>query len=102
MQDSYFIYDDQDRLICETTNSVGSCPTSGSNIKNSRTTPYFTSAGDWLELLCERPVERAGIAVLIHPGTCGSAATLRTMSCAAEACERRTECGDGVATLFPA
>jgi hypothetical protein len=56
-QNSYFLYDDQDRLLCETTSSVGSCPTSGSNIKNSREAisgAYFTNAGDWLKLL--RPV----------------------------------------------
>jgi RHS repeat-associated protein len=54
IQDSYFLYDDQDRVLCETTNLVSSCPTSGSNIKNSRVSPYFTNAGDWNQLL--RPV----------------------------------------------
>lgn len=54
VQDSYFLYDNQDRLLCETTNVVSSCPTSGTNIKNSRTATAFTAAGDWRELL--RPV----------------------------------------------
>jgi RHS repeat-associated protein len=54
VKDSYFIYDDQDRLMCETTNLVSSCPTSGTNIKVSRGSPAFTAAGDWRELI--RPV----------------------------------------------
>ncbi len=58
VQDSYFLYDDQDRVMCETTNLVASCPTSGTNIKNSRTANAFTGAGDWLELL--RPVPGSG------------------------------------------
>ena len=55
VQDSYFLYDDQDRLLCETTNLVGSCPSSGSNIKNSHTaSPPFMHSGDWKTL--QRPI----------------------------------------------
>ncbi|MEO8698736.1 MAG: hypothetical protein ABI867_01800 [Kofleriaceae bacterium] len=47
-QDSYFKYDQQDRVLCETTTSVASCPTSGAGIKNSHSaSPPFTAAGDW-------------------------------------------------------
>ncbi len=53
--DSFFLYDDQDRLLCETTSVVSSCPSSGSNIKNSHTaSPAFTHAGDWKTL--QRPI----------------------------------------------
>ena len=53
--DSFFLYDDQDRLLCETTTAAGSCPTSGSTIKNSHTlSPPFTNAGDWKRIL--RPI----------------------------------------------
>lgn len=55
VQDSYFIYDDRDRILCETTNLVSSCPTTGTNIKNSHTgMPPFTHAGDWRVL--QRPI----------------------------------------------
>lgn len=54
-QDSYFLYDQQDRLLCETTTSVSTCPTSGTNIKNvHNAAPPFTAAGDWKSLL--RPI----------------------------------------------
>jgi RHS repeat-associated protein len=51
--DSYFLYDNQDRVLCETTNSVSSCPTTpGSAIKNSHNaSPPFTNAGDWKSVL---------------------------------------------------
>lgn len=53
--DSYYSYDQQSHLVCETTNFVSSCPTSGSNIKNSHSaSPPFTHAGDWKTLL--RPI----------------------------------------------
>ncbi|MFN0250059.1 MAG: hypothetical protein ACKV2T_24460, partial [Kofleriaceae bacterium] len=57
VEDSYFLYDDQDRLLCETTNFVSSCPTApGSNIKNSHSaSPPFTNAGDWKKLLRKMP-----------------------------------------------
>lgn len=52
--DSYFLYDQQDRLLCETTNRVTACPTSSSgNIKNSHAAE-FTGAGDRKTLL--RPI----------------------------------------------
>lgn len=50
--DSYFLYDEQSRVICETTNSVSSCPTTGSTIKNNMSlSPPFTNAGDWKRVL---------------------------------------------------
>jgi hypothetical protein len=55
-QSSYFIYDNEDRLLCETTTSVSSCPGSagGSNVKNDNSTSGYTHAGDWVLLM--RPV----------------------------------------------
>ena len=51
MGSSYFLYDNMDRVTCETTNSQSTCPTSGSDIKNSQDgSPVFTSAGDWVQL----------------------------------------------------
>lgn len=53
--DSHFIYDLQDRVLCENTDSSGTCPTSGSNLKNNHSaSPPFTAAGDWKTLL--RPI----------------------------------------------
>ncbi|HEX4493777.1 MAG TPA: hypothetical protein VH914_21425 [Acidimicrobiia bacterium] len=59
---SYFLYDEQDRVICETSAFYGTCPGSGSSglsaVKNNHdlTTPFapFTAAGDWKHLL--RPI----------------------------------------------
>jgi RHS repeat-associated protein len=51
--DSFFLYDDQDRVTCETTNLVSSCPLTGSNLKNNHA-QGFTNAGDWKKLL--RPI----------------------------------------------
>ena len=52
---SYFLYDMQDRVTCETTDSQTTCPTSGSDVKNSHDdSPPFTSSGSWKDLL--RPV----------------------------------------------
>ncbi len=61
VQDSYFLYDQQDRVLCETTSLVASCPrTTNANIKNSHiSTPEFTASGDWKTLF--RPI----------PGTTG-------------------------------
>jgi RHS repeat-associated protein len=72
VQDSYFLYDHQDRLICETTNSVSSCPTSGTNIKNSRVSPYFTAAGDWQKLLRPVPGSTGGLTNHFNPTGYGS------------------------------
>ncbi|MBL0220089.1 MAG: hypothetical protein IPQ07_40255 [Myxococcales bacterium] len=56
VQDSYFRYDDQDRVLCETTNLVASCPTSGATIKNVHSaSPPFTHAGDWKKILRPSP-----------------------------------------------
>lgn len=52
--DSYFKYDLQDRLICEST-TTGSCPTSGGTLKNAHnSSPPFTAAGDWKNI--SRPI----------------------------------------------
>jgi RHS repeat-associated protein len=52
--DSYFTYDEQSRVQCESTTS-GTCPTSGSTLKNNHDqTDPFTHAGDWKEIL--RPI----------------------------------------------
>jgi RHS repeat-associated protein len=52
--DSYFTYDEQNRVICESTTS-GTCPTSGSTLKNNHDQPDpFMAAGDWKEIL--RPI----------------------------------------------
>lgn len=56
LYDSYFLYDEQSRVICETTSSVSSCPTTGSTIKNSMSlSPPFTNAGDWKRVLRPSP-----------------------------------------------
>ena len=48
VQDSYFQYDGQDRVLCETTTYQTSCPSSGTTTKVSHyMTPPFTHAGDW-------------------------------------------------------
>jgi len=50
VDDSYFLYDDQDRVLCETATSVGVCPTTGGGIKNSHTaSPPFRNSGGWKE-----------------------------------------------------
>ena len=56
VQDSYFLYDNEDHLACETTTSVSTCPTTaGATVKNSHyLTPPFTHAGEWQKLL--RPI----------------------------------------------
>ena len=52
---SYFKYDEEDRIVCETTDSVSTCPTSGSDLKNNHSaSPAFTHGGDWKTLL--RPI----------------------------------------------
>ena len=63
VQDSYFLYDLQDRVLCETTINPSSCPTDGTNAKNSHSqTPPFMAAGDWKRDL--RPI--AGSTCMIH------------------------------------
>jgi YD repeat-containing protein len=55
VESSYFQYDEEDRVTCETTDSVSSCPTSGSDLKNNHSlSPPFTSAGEWKRVL--RPI----------------------------------------------
>src|SRR5262249_10247709 len=54
IQDSYYLYDEEDHVVCETTTSVSSCPTNFSlgNVKQSHTaSPPFTNAGDWKAFL---------------------------------------------------
>jgi RHS repeat-associated protein len=54
--DSFYLYDDLDRVVCETTTPVTTCPTSGSAISTIKNNHYlgFTGAGDRSVLL--RPV----------------------------------------------
>lgn len=53
--DSFFLYDLQDRVLCETTSFASSCPTSGSTLKNNHNlSPPFTPGGDWKQIL--RPI----------------------------------------------
>jgi hypothetical protein len=52
--DSYYQHDLQDRVLCEAT-TTGTCPTSGSTLKNNHNaSPPFLAAGDWKSLL--RPI----------------------------------------------
>lgn len=68
--DSFYQYDQQDRVICEASAS-GTCPTSGSTLKNNHNaTPRFTAAGDWKSLL--RPIPGStGFthSITLSPGT---------------------------------
>jgi hypothetical protein len=72
VQDSYFIYDGLDRVLCETTNFVSSCPSAGSNIKNSHPlAPPFTATGDWKRLVRPLPGGGSPIQNDFNPGTGG-------------------------------
>lgn len=51
--DSYFLYDQQDRVLCETASYAATCPASGAAIKNNLAAG-FTGAGDRKTLL--RPI----------------------------------------------
>lgn len=47
MQDSYLLYDWQDRITCERTTSGSTCPTSGSTLKNNiNGSPPYTASND--------------------------------------------------------
>jgi hypothetical protein len=73
VQDSYFLYDDQDRVLCETTSLVSTCPTSGSSIKNSHTaSPPFTDAGDWKVLKRPIPGSTGGLTHTFNPSGYGT------------------------------
>ncbi len=52
VQDSYYVYDEQDRVLCELTSSASTCPTSATTtIKNNFTaSPPFTASGSWKTL----------------------------------------------------
>jgi hypothetical protein len=67
VRDSFFLYDHQDRVVCETTNVVSTCPTSGGTLKNNHSaSPPFTNAGDWKRLL--RPIPgRTGLVHEFNP-----------------------------------
>ncbi len=53
--DSHFLYDEESRVTCETTDSKTTCPTTGSDIKNNHSlSPPFMGAGDWKQVL--RPI----------------------------------------------
>jgi YD repeat-containing protein len=55
VQDSWFMYDQQDRVTCEATSNPGSsCPTSSTVKNNHSGSGPFTAAGDWKTLL--RPI----------------------------------------------
>ena len=59
--DSYFMYDEQSRVLCEATTS-GTCPTSGSTLKNNHDQSVpFTNAGDWKEILRPIPGSTGGV-----------------------------------------
>ena len=67
--DSYFLYDHQDRVTCETTAYQSSCPTSGSGLKNNLSS--FTDAGDWETLY--RPIPGStGFTNTFNPSGYGS------------------------------
>jgi hypothetical protein len=67
--DSYFLYDHQDRVTCETTTYQSSCPTSGSGLKNNLSS--FTDAGDWETLY--RPIPGStGLTNTFNPSGYGS------------------------------
>jgi YD repeat-containing protein len=88
VQDSYFLYDQEDRVTCETTSFASSCPTSGSTIKNNQNgSPPFTAGGDWKSLL--RPVP--GSTGLQHTFNYPSGSAVDTFSSIVE--------GDGTPTL---
>ena len=56
LYDSYYLYDEQSRVLCETTDLQTTCPTTGSNIKNGMSlSPPFTNAGDWKRVLRPMP-----------------------------------------------
>ena len=51
IQDSYFVYDQQDRVACENAATItGSCPLTGTNLKNNLEAGGFTKTID-LEVL---------------------------------------------------
>ncbi len=62
LTNSFFLYDEQSRVTCETTTSVSTCPTSGSGLKNNHSlSPPFMSAGDWKLLLRPVPGSTGGL-----------------------------------------
>ncbi|MDB4955979.1 MAG: rhsA [Myxococcales bacterium] len=72
--DSYFLYDGQSRVLCETTDSQSTCPTSGADIKNSHSlSPPFTSAGDWKRVL--RPIAGSTSGLINDVNTSGTYGT---------------------------
>jgi hypothetical protein len=69
--DSYFLYDQQDRVTCETTTFQSTCPTSGSAIKNNQS-GAFTHAGDWQTLLRPIPGSTGGLTHQFDPSGYGT------------------------------
>jgi RHS repeat-associated protein len=53
--DSYFLYDHQDHVVCETTSPVSTCPSTGSNIVKNSHPMGLTGAGDRTTLLRPSP-----------------------------------------------
>jgi RHS repeat-associated protein len=66
--DSYYLYDDEDRLLCESTSLVTSCPTSGSSLKN-HMVGGVTGAGDRTTLLRPNPGSGGGVANVFAMGS---------------------------------
>jgi RHS repeat-associated protein len=71
VQNSYFLYDDQDRVTCETATLVGSCPTSGTDLKNNQVLG-FTNAGDWIRVLRPIPGSTNGFTNTFNPSGYGT------------------------------
>lgn len=53
LQDSYYLYDGDDRIVCETPTSVTSCPSTGMKMSHD-STPPFTASNDWKRF--QRPI----------------------------------------------
>ena len=71
VQSSYFLYDLQDRVTCETSDLQSTCPSTGTDIKNAHSlSPPFTNAGDWKRLL--RPVPGSGGGIVNDINTSGT------------------------------
>ena len=77
--DSFFLYDQQDRVICETSTSMSTCPTTGSGLKNNLATGGFTHAGDWQSLLRPVPGSTAGLTNQFNPSGYGTSHQVTTV-----------------------
>jgi RHS repeat-associated protein len=68
LQNSFFTYDEQSRVTCESAAS-GTCPTSGANLKNNHDLS-FKNAGDWKEIL--RPIAGSTNGTINNVNTSGT------------------------------